>query len=149
MPSWFRILFYVAFFLFTNTYYILNWYASIIGLIAFFAYFAFIISIICLSVYFNVEKDNKNKLKTVPKHLIVNVYFYSLAIQAIFQFFVNLVKALAFPKYEFSNLLTYTIEFGTMFAVTTIMVLLFALSLYSSKKFINACLIKVDKSNKN
>ena len=148
MPSWFRIMFYISFFLFTNTYYLLNWYASIIGLIFFFAYFAFLISIICLSVYFNVEKDNKNKLKTVPKHLIVNVYFYSLAIQAIFQFIVNFVKFLAFPNYKFSNLMAYSVEFGTMFVVTTIMILLFALSLYSSKKFINACLIKVDKSNK-
>ena len=149
MPSWFRIMFYVAFFLFTNVYYLLNWYGSILGLIFFFAYFAFLISIICLSVYFNVEKDNKNKLKTVPKHLIVNVYFYSVAVQSVFQFFVNLVKRIILPEYDFANLTTYLIEFGTMFAVTTIMILLFSLSLYSSKRFINSCLIKVNKATKD
>ena len=93
-----------------------------------------------------VEKDNKNKLKTVPKHLIVNVYFYSVAVGSIFQLLVNLVKVVFFPHYEFSTLPTYLYEFGTMFTVTTIMILLFALSLYSSKKFINACLVKVNKA---
>ena len=146
MPSWFRIMFYVAFFLFTNTYYICGWYMSLVGLIFFFAYVAFLVSIICLSVYFNVEKDNKNKLKTVPKHLIVNVYFYSVAICSIFQLLVNFVKAVLFPYYELSTLAVYLFEFGTMFVITTIMILLFALSLYSSKRFINACLIKVNKS---
>ena len=146
MPSWFRILFYVAFFLFTNVYYICGWYLSIVGLLFFYAYSAFLISSICLSVYFNVEKDNKNKLKTVPKHLIVNVYFYSVAVGSIFQLLVNLVKVVFFPHYEFSTLPTYLYEFGTMFTVTTIMILLFALSLYSSKKFINACLVKVNKA---
>jgi hypothetical protein len=149
IPAWFRIMFYIAFFLFTNVYYLLGWYLHIIGLIFFFAYISFLICIICLSVYFNTQKDNKNKLKTVPKHLIVNVMFYSIAIEAIFQFIVNFVKTFAFKKYYYSNLKAYVIEFGVMLGVTIIMNLLFALSLYSSKKFINGCLIKVNKQPKD
>lgn len=148
IPAWFRLMFYTAFFLFTNVYYLCGWFLNIIGLIFFFAYLAFLVCIICLSVYFNIEKDNKNKLKTIPKHLIVNVYFYSLAIQSIVQFIVNFVKYFAFPRYLLTSVKVYLIEFGVMLGVTTIMTLLFALSLYSSKKFVNACLIKVNKQQK-
>jgi hypothetical protein len=80
--------------------------------------------------------------------LIVNVYFYSLAIQSIIQFIVNFVKYFAFPRYLLTSVKVYLIEFGVMLGVTTIMTLLFALSLYSSKKFVNACLIKVNKQQK-
>lgn len=149
MPSWFRIMFYIAFFLFTNVYYILGWHLNLIGLLFLFAYFAFLICIICLSVYFNIQKDNKNKLKTVPKHLIVNVFLYSVAIEAIFQLLINVLKIVLFNKYAFATLTTYLLEFATMLVVTIFMILLFALSLYSSKKFVNACLIKVNSSSKS
>ena len=44
MPAWFRMLFYIAFYLFTNVYYILNWFNTIVGLIFFYAYISFITS---------------------------------------------------------------------------------------------------------
>ena len=144
MPAWFRMLFYVAFFLFTNVYYILNWFNTLTGLIFFYAYIAFLACIISLSVYFNSQKDEKNKLKITPKALITSVFFYSIASNALVQFVVNLVKIIAFPNYEFSTLPIYIIEFGTMIAVTALVTLLFSLSLARSKRFINACLIKVN-----
>lgn len=149
IPSWFRIMFYIAFFLFTNIYYLCGLYQTMWGLVFFFAYLAFLICIICLSVYFNTQKDNKNKLKTVPKHLLVNVFFYSIALEAIFQFIVNMVKFLAFPDYIFTSVSAYVIEFGVMCGVTIIMTLLYALSLYSSKRFINGCLIKINNPYKD
>lgn len=144
MPAWFRMLFYIAFFLFTNVYYILNWFNSLVGLIFFYAYISFLACIISLSIYFNSQKDEKNKLKIASKSLITSVFFYSIAGNAMVQFVVNLVKIIAFPNYEFSTLPTYIIEFGTMISMTAIVTVAFALSLAGTKKFINACLIKIN-----
>lgn len=143
MPAWFRMLFYIAFFLFTNVYYILNWFNTLVGLIFFYAYISFLACIISLSVYFNSQKDDKNKLKIAPRSLITSVFFYAIAGNAIIQFVVNLVKIIAFPSYEFSTLPIYIVEFGTMIAVTALVTIAFSLSLARSKTFINACLIKV------
>ena len=144
MPSWFRMLFYIAFFLFTNVYYICNWFNTILGLIFFYAYISFLACIISLSIYFNTQKDEKNKLKIAPKSLISSIFFYSVAGNAIIQFAVNLVKVIAFKNYEFSTLGVYLIEFGVMILVTIAVTITFAISLAGNKKFINACLIKVN-----
>ncbi len=145
MPAWFRTLFYIAFFLFTNVYYICNWFNTLVGLIFFYAYISFLACIISLSIYFNSQKDEKNKLKITPKSLITSVFFYAVAGNAIIQFVVNLVKIIAFPNYEFSTLNIYIMEFGTMLAMTAIVTIAFSLSLARSKSFINACLIKVNR----
>ena len=144
MPAWFRMLFYIAFYLFTNVYYILNWFNTIVGLIFFYAYISFLACIISLSIYFNTQKDDKNKLKISPKSLITSVFFYAIAGNAIVQFVVNLVKIIAFPNYQFSTLPIYIAEFGTMIAVTAIVTIAFSMSLARSKTFINACLIKIN-----
>lgn len=142
IPTWFRMMFYIAFYLFTNVYYILGCFNYLIGLVFFFAYIAFLMSIISLSIYFNTQKDEKNKLKIAPKSLLASVYFYSIAGNALLQFVINFIKVIFFEKYEFSTLSVYLIEFGTMIGVATIVIIAFALSLARSKKFINACLIK-------
>ena len=144
MTAWFRMLFYIAFYLFTNVYYILNWFNTLVGLIFFYAYISFLACIISLSIYFNTQKDDKNKLKISPKSLISSVFFYAIAGNAIVQFVVNLVKIIAFPNYEFSTLPIYIAEFGTMIAVTAIVTIAFSMSLARSKTFINACLIKIN-----
>ena len=144
MPSWFRMLFYIAFFLFTNVYYIMNWFNTLIGLIFFYAYISFLACIISLSIYFNTQKDEKNKLKISPKSLISSVFFYAIAGNALLQFVINMVKFIAFRSYEFTTLSAYLIEFGVMIGMTSLITIIFAISLHGSKKFINACLIKVN-----
>jgi hypothetical protein len=99
--------------------------------------------IISLSVYFNSQKDDKNKLKIAPRSLLTSVFFYSIAGNALIQFVINFVKIIAFPNYEFSTLPIYIIEFGTMIAMSTIITIAFSLSLSRTKRFINACLIKI------
>ena len=142
IPTWFRMLFYIAFYLFTNVYYILGCFNHLLGLIFFFAYVAFLMSIASLSIYFNSQKDEKNKLKIAPKSLLSSVYFYSIAGNALLQFIINLVKVIFFKTYKLSTLTVYLAEFGTMIGVATIVIILFAISLSKSKTFINACLIK-------
>ena len=144
IPAWFRMLFYIAFFLFTNVYYICNWFDSMIGLIFFFVYIAFLMCIISLSIYFNTQKDEKNRLKIAPKSLIASVFFYSVAGNALLQFVINLVKVIFFESYKFTTLSAYLIEFGTMIAVCSLISIAFEISLSRTKTFINACLIKVN-----
>ncbi len=144
MPAWFRMLFYIAFFMFTNVYYICNFFHHIAGLVFFYAYIAFLACIISLSIYFNTQKDEKNKLKITPRSLITSVFFYSIGGNALLQFVINLIKVVAFKTYEFSTLSTYLVEFGTMIGMTCIVTIAFAMSLARSKTFINACLIKVN-----
>lgn len=145
IPAWFRMLFYIAFFMFTNVYYILGLFGSIIGLIFFFAYIAFLTCIISLSIYFNTQKDENNKLKISPKSLVTSVLFYSISANAIVQFVINLVKVIFFESYKFATLSAYLIEFGTMIAVCSVVSILFWLSLNRTKTFINNCLIKIYK----
>lgn len=142
IPSWFRILFYVAFFLFTNTYYIAGLYHSIVAKVFLFAYIAFLINIISLSAFFNIQKDEKNRLKSTATFLITSVFMYSVATCALFQFVISIVKALAFPSYEFSTLLVFVVEMSAMLLVTIITTIVMSMSLKRSKALINACLIK-------
>lgn len=148
IPSWFRMMFYIAFYLFTNVYYILGWFNSLVGLIFFFAYIAFLTCIISLSIYFNTQKDEKNKLKIAPKSLIASVFCYSIACNALLQFVINLIKVIFFESYKYTTLSAYLIEFGTMIAVCSVVLISFALSLAGTKTYINACLIKVNKRKK-
>ena len=144
MPAWFRMLFYIAFYLFTNVYYILNWFNTIVGLIFFYAYISFLACIISLSIYFNTQKDEKNKLKISPKSLISSVFFYAIAGNALLQFVINMVKFIAFRNYVFTTLSAYLIEFGVMIGMASLITIMFAISLAGTKKFINACLIKIN-----
>ncbi len=149
LPKWFRIMFYVAFYLFTNVYYCLGLYQNIYALVAFFAYIAFLVNVISLSVFYNVNKDEKNRLKSTNKSLLTTVFFYSVAINALVQFVINAVKAFAFPNYVFTSLMAFVIEMSTMIFVTIIMMVVFAKSLNKTKSIINGCLIKVGNNKKN
>lgn len=143
IPAWFRMMFYIAFYLFTNVYHICGFYHNIYTIILFFAYVAFLVNIIALSVFYNVQKDEKNRLKSTSKFLITTVFFYATAINALIQFAINMVKAFIVPKYEFATLMTFVVEMSTMLLVTIVMTIIFSASLKKSKTLINGCLIKV------
>jgi len=149
IPSWFRIMFYIAFFLFTNTYYTAGLYQYIYTVILFFAYIAFLVNIISLSVFYNIQKDEKNRLKSTNKYLITTVFFYATATNAIIQFIINIFKAFVVPKYIFSTLTVFVVEMSTMMLVTIIMAVVFAQSLKKTKYLINGCLIKIGNSNQS
>lgn len=147
LPVWFRMMFYIAFFLFTNTYYTAGLYNYIFTVILFFAYIAFLVNITSLSVFYNVQKDEKNRLKSTNTYLLTSVFFYATAINAIIQFVINIFKAFALPDYAFSTLTVFVIEMSTMLLVTIAMTIVFALSLKKTKTLINGCLIKVGNLN--
>lgn len=142
IPTWFAVLFYIAFFLFTNTYYALNAYTNIITIIFFFAYLSFLSTIVNVSVFYNTQKDEKNKLVASRKYIITSVFFYSVGTNAIIELFISAIKSFIFPRFEYTSLEAYIVEFCTMLLVTMIMCFILNGSLKRKKKIINGCLIK-------
>ncbi len=141
-PKWLRIMFYIAFYLFTNVYYILGLYQYVLTIILFFAYLAFLVNILCVTVFYNVQKDENNKLKTSKNYITTTVFMFSVAVSSIILLLISIVKAYAFPDYIYTSLNSYVVEMCVMVLVSVIMSLVFYASLSRSKKFINACLIK-------
>lgn len=141
-PSWLRIMFYIAFFLFTNTYYLAGLYLNKIGLIIFYAYIAFLINVLSVSIFYNAQKDEKNRLKASNKFITFSVLCYSLAFSTIVQFVISAVKVLFFKAGFSSTLLYFVISMSAMIVVNIALFIAFYISLKKTKKFINACLVK-------
>ncbi len=142
LPAWLRIMFYIAFFLFTNTYYICGFYQDLIGIVIFFIYLTFLINILSVSIFYNIQKDDKNRLKASNKYITASVFCYSLAFSTLLHLAVSAVKLIFFKDYALSDLSTYFVEIVTMVATTGIVSVAFWLSLNRTKKFINSCLVK-------
>ncbi len=152
VPAWFRIMFYIAFFLFTNTYYIIGGYRNIISIIVFFIYLSFLSTIANLSIFYNTQKDEKNRLKTSKNYIVTSVFFYSVGTNAIIELLITAIKSFAFPDFIFSTLNTFIVEMSVMILTTIILTVIFYFSLSKSKKIINGCLIKTNaniKTDKN
>ena len=141
-PSWLRIMFYVAFFLFTNTYYLAGLYLNKIGIVIFYAYIAFLINILSVSIFYNVQKDEKNRLKASNKFITFSVLCYSLAFSTIVQFVICAVKIFFFEAGITSTLSYFVLSMSAMLVVNIALYIAFLVSLKKTKKFINACLVK-------
>lgn len=145
IPQWFRILFYIAFFLFTNTYYIIGGYENIFAIILFFVYLSFLVTVISVSMFYHTQKDEKNRLKTSKNYILTSVFFYSVGTNAIIELIISAIKSFLFTDYTFTSLNMCIVEMATMILTTIIMCFFFWISLSRSKRFINGCLIKFAK----
>ncbi len=141
-PKWLRIMFYIAFFVFTNTYYLTGLFDNIFALIALFVYMSFCLSIISLSIFYNAQKDDKNRLKSTRKFIVTSTFMYSLALDFLLLILVAMIKAFFFAESATSTLLVLVIEACSMILVSIVLMICFNESLKRSKKFINSCLLK-------
>lgn len=154
-PKWLRIMFYIAFFVFTNVYYILGLQRNIFFYLFMMIYVGFLIDIVSVSIFYNIQKDEKNRLRSSAKYIIVNTLCYAVALSSIFGLLINIIKIAFLPKFIFSTLVMMVAEIGTLVLVSIIVAIIFALSLKYNKVIINACLVKtnnkeiVKKSVKN
>lgn len=142
IPSWFEILFYIAFFIFTNVYYILGLYTNIFAVVFLFIYLSVLISVINISVFYHTNKDDKNKIKITKNYILTSIFFYSTGTNAIVEFVLILIKDFFFSSSVTASIDFILVEFSSMILATIIIVVLLNLSLSSTKKLINACLIK-------
>lgn len=142
IPAWLKIMFFIAFFVFTNVYYITGAFASIFAVILMFIYLGFLINVVSVSIFYNAQKDEKNRLKASQKYIVTSVFMYSVAISCMLEFLSVLVKTFFIPEFVLSTLPTVLAEMGTLLLVSIVMAIVFNLSLSKTKVFINKCLVK-------
>ena len=140
-PTWLRISFYIALFLFTNTYYICGFMFNVVAEIFLFAYAAFLISVVAVSVFYNIQKDEKYRLKSSRAFICYSIFFYALGGDMILEILASIIKVLANGG-AYASLEAALSQMCTMLLTTIIMTALFYMSLKKNKKFINACLVK-------
>ena len=141
-PLWLRIMFYAAFFLFTNVYYILGLHTKMWSIILLYAYLSFLICVLSVSVFYNTQKDEKNRLKATNRFITISVFLYSVALSTFVQFLISFFKVAFFKTAVNSTLLISVVSTATMIIVSIATVTAFYLSLSKTKKFINSCLVK-------
>lgn len=142
IPAWFKNLFYIAFFVFTNIYYFFGLYGKIAGLIIFDIYFASLINILAVSLFYNTQKDAKNTVKTTDKFLVFSCFCYASTAVLVYEVLVSAIKCIAKSTGLFASLALFVTEASTMLCVSFVFALVFALSMKKSRRLINNCLIK-------
>lgn len=145
IPEWFKDVFYVGFFVFTNIYYLLGLYSNIISLVIFYVYLAFVLNIISLSIFFNIQKSETNVLKTTVTYTTFTVFTYSVAFFAMIETIISALKLIIFKTSIFSAISYIVIDMCIGVLVSLIFAIAFAISMIKRKKLINGCLIKYYK----
>lgn len=147
VPAWFKCLFYIAFFIFTNVYYLFGLYHTIAGIIIFDMYIAFLFNILGVSLFYNTQKDDKNIVKTTDKFLVFSTFAYAGLFEFIYVLLATLIKVIANYTGVSAMLSIIVTELSVMLLVGFIFALVLIISLKKEKKFVNACLIKYLKEN--
>lgn len=142
VPNWFKCLFYVAFFVFTNVYYFFGLYQTIAGVVIFDICLAALLNIVAVSLFYNTQKDNKNAVKTTDKFLCFSTFCYAVTGATIYQVISLIVKVIAKSQGVLATLAIVVTELSIFIAVSLLFALFFALSMKGKRKFVNACLVK-------
>ena len=142
IPEWFKVLFYIAFLVFTNVYYLFSWYHTIAGLIVFAVYIAVLFNILAVSLFYNTQKDAKNVVKTTDRFLVFSCFAYAGLMTLVYQLISVLVKLLSNSTDVIASLAMIVSEMSVMLFVGFVFALLFAISLKRTRRLVNACLIK-------
>lgn len=146
IPQWFQIVFFIAFFIFTNIYYATNAYNNISTLMFFYMYLSFISTIANVSIFYNVQKDENNRLKVSKPYILTSIFFYSVGTNSIVMFLISTIMCLFLPHHSFTSLSTFVLGFLSMTLITAIMIIAYGISLAHSKRFINSCLLKTNRN---
>ena len=103
VPTWFKCLFYVAFFVFTNVYFVFGLYQTVAGVVVFDICLAALLNIAAVSLFYNTQKDNKNAVKTTDKFLCFSTFCYAVTGATVYQIISLLVKVIAKSKGLFAT----------------------------------------------
>ncbi len=140
-PEWFKIVFFIGFFVFTNVYYFFGLFSHLASLIIFNLALAFVINIIALSVFYNTQKTN-NVLKATPTFTALSTFCYSVSFGAILETIICAFKLIVAKNSVFSTMSMVIIDMCILLFVSAVMALVYGISLSKQKVAINSCLIK-------
>lgn len=144
IPEWFRVVFFVGFFIFTNLYYYFNLYNLIYTNIVFYLYLALVLSILSISIFYNVQREDKKVVKVNNKFASVSTFTYSTSIFLILEAVITGLKLLFNNTLITNNgIILFLINTCTVVLICAVISILFYVSLSRKKVFVNKCLIKV------
>jgi len=147
IPNWFKCLFYLAFFVFTNVYYLFSWYHTVAGTIVFDVYLAVLLNIAAVSVFYNTQKDAKNIVKTTDRFLVFSCFAYASLGAVVYELISLVIKVISNGTGLLYGLPFVVTEIAVMLCVNFVFAIIFALSLKKTKAFINGCLIKYNTTS--
>ena len=143
IPEWFRVVFFIGFFVFTNLYYYFNLYNLIYTEILFYVYLATVLSILSISIFYNVQKEGKT-VKSNNKFATVSTFTYATSMFLMIETVITAVKILFHGTKIANGLTLFLINSCVAILVSLVIAIIFYLSLTKTKKIINNCLIKVN-----
>lgn len=144
IPEWFRVVFFVGFFVFTNIYYYFNLYNIIYTEILFYIYLATVLSILSISIFYNVQKDDKGMVKSNNKFACISTFTYSTSIFLIIETIVTAIKIISSNGNVTNGLMIFLINSSVAILVSLIISIIFYFSLSKTKRIVNRCLIKIN-----
>ena len=147
IPEWFRVVFFIGFFIFTNVYYYFGLYNLIYTVIILYVYLAVVLSIASISIFYNVQKDDRNIVKSNNKFACVSTFTYSTSMFLIIETAVIAVKII-FGMNTASTSTMFLINSCVAILVSLVISIIFYLSLSRTKRLVNACLIKLKNEPK-
>ena len=148
IPEWFRVVFFVGFFIFTNIYYFFNLYNLIYTEIVFYVYLATVLSILSISIFYNVQREDKKVVKSNNKYACISTFTYSTSMFLVIETVVTAIKILLHGSNIASGLTVFLINSCVAILVSLVISVIFYVSLVKTKKVINGCLIKVNSQQK-
>lgn len=144
-PEWFKSIFFVGFYVFTNVYYYFGLFNTLAGLIVFYTFLAFVLNIIAVSVFYNTQKSETNILKSTTTFTTITTFTYAVSAGAIIETIISAFKLIFAKESLYSTLSMVIVDLCIFILVSIIMAIIYATSLNKKKSIINACLIKYYK----
>ncbi|MBQ9790111.1 MAG: hypothetical protein IJW24_00765 [Clostridia bacterium] len=146
IPEWFRVVFFIGFFIFTNVYYYFGLYTIIYTEVLFYIYLSIVLSILSISIFFNVQKNENNQVKSSNAYAAISTFTYSTSMFLIFETIITAIKIVSNANDVENGILMFLIHSCVSIFVSLVVSLSFYSSLVRKKKFINACLIRTIKN---
>lgn len=144
IPEWFRVVFFIGFFIFTNVYYYFGLYNIIYTQVLAYIYLAFVLSVLSISIFYNVQKSDKNVVKQSNKFAAVSTFTYSTSMFLLVEIVITVLKTAINGANVANGLVIFLIHACVAVFVSLLVSIIFYFSLVKTKKLVNACLIKVN-----
>ena len=133
---------YFGFFIFTNIYYSFGLFENFWTLILFYLYLGFVLNILSLSVFYNLQKTESGIIKTNNGFVAFFTFSASVAGATIIEIVVTSIKILT--KTTITNATSFIANLSAVVLISLTMATIFYISLTKTKKIINSCLIKAN-----
>lgn len=143
VPTWFKVVLFVGLYVFTNVYYYLGLYTHLAGIIVAYVFLAVVLNIFALAIFFNSQKTESGSLRASNTYTCFSVFATTLCLATIFEIFVSTLKIILIKTSTFASLSMMVLDLCVVVLTSLVFAVMFSISLAKSKKFINACLIKV------